>query len=1118
MAETTPPEDPAASPREKWAPRFREKDGRWRSERGPEQEAQNLEEEWKALPDADRRLVMKAMRKIHKDGRSKEIEIASRLEYERPLVGVEKFYTDPYYIGDFAKKIYPSRVKDLIEIFEGGYHEVIMSGCIDQNAIVSCADGSMPRLGALIGRRTDVTTVDAERGVESHATTPGLDSGVKKVLRLTLRNGMRTRLTPEHKVLTDRGWIEARHLDVENDRVLVPRKITYRPSCFSLKDEEVKLLAYWQTDGSCDRYRARFGDGRIETSLEVIASLRALGFDATGDPVQRNGQWEISVKQFIKSGFKQWMASRGIFQLGDKTATVEVPDAICRAPLKQVALFLNRIWAAEGTVFYKPSSPPRFQLGMKSEHFMRQVQLLLLRFGVQGRLGETRGRRHGKRWKVWTLQVTGKDNIERFHAAIGPIYAKERETELLMARVAATEGNTNVDVVPLTWGEASRFLTDNGIVREAGSEWWRLSTNHDCQLSRTMFDNLCTDFGAHPAVAALAERYPESVAYERIKAVIHLKRPIPVADIGVPGPQRFTANGIAVHNSIGYGKSTTGVLIMMRMIYEAVNLTDPQLSYGVPAGTQIHFVNFSIKVELARKVLFENIGEKLHSSQYFKEVGFTMTKDEIRFPKGITIAAGTSTAAGALGLNTFGAIMDETDFYGDVRGGMKKDRVGGQVKDRAETIYTNIIRRMKSRFMEAGKLPGLLVILSSKRESSDFTERRLKHARETNDPKVFYREYALWDMAREKFSKQTFNVLVGNEVTQSRIMAPGEEALGIPEGTRIVQVPADFKDDFTRDVDGAIRDLAGISTVAVAPFIPMRERLSKMVDGAFQHPFASEQWTPGTPLRFDQTKLMSQDDKGHWRPICCPEQPRHTHIDASLNKLPTGFCIAHVCGMKEVPRREEVVEGVVPVVIIQEVPRIRADILLQILPPKGEEIVLAEVCALVTLFRRRGIPIVSVSMDQYQSQMPLQVLEGEGFETSRISVENPQPYLTLKEAIYEERVLVYQFEVVLNELRQLEWNHVKFKVEKPSTGTKDVADSLAACVYHLTKEAPRGVVPPPSLGISVRNEAPGDAGASYVPGGSILWNDETPPFPDDGSGNGNGDNEAGEFTVPFFMG
>lgn len=567
---------------------------------------------------------------------------------------------------------------------------------------------------------------------------------------------------------------------------------------------------------------------------------------------------------------------------------------------------------------------------------------------------------------------------------------------------------------------------------------------------------------------------------------------------------------VILSGAIGWGKSVTGVLIMLRMVYEALCLADPQESYGLPAGSQIHFVNLSIKVELARKVLFENIGERLYGSQFFKDIGFTMTKDEIRFPKGITIAAGTSSASGVLGLHVFGAIMDEADFYADVRGGNKKERVGGMVKDRAETIYNQILRRMKSRFMDAGKLPGLLVILSSKRETTDFTERRLKQARAKEDPKVFYREYALWDVNRSDYSKKVFKVLVGNEVTRSRILTLAEALMQAPEGTRVIEVPEDFRDDFENDCDGAIRDFAGIATAAIEPFIPMRERLALMVDRGFVHPFPSEQWTPGTPLRFDWTKIIKQDEKGRAEAICCPDASRHVHIDPSLSRLPTGFAVGHICGTKPVRRREEPVEGSTPLVITTEVPVVRFDVLLQIIPPQGEEIVLAEVCGLVTLLYRRGLPIRSVSMDKFQSAGPLQDLAKEGFECSRLSVEDPQPYLNLKEAIYEERVRIYQYEVVLTELRSLEWDHVRHKVIKPANGTKDVADAVAGVVHKLT-QSPTHAPIAPMLGMSVLPAAPDETGAVYLPGGNILWDDEMAPSTEV-------DDEGESLDLPFFLG
>ncbi len=532
--------------------------GRFRSHRPVDEARKLIEEEIKGLTAEEKAALDLLVQELASKQQQELVDAAERMEWDPdtgPPVPITQWVNDEYYLGETARTLWPKLKEDMIEFFEGDYAECILTGCIDKQALVQCSDGSMPILGDLIGRKTRVLTVHETDGVGHHDTTVGTDSGVMKVLELTLRNGMRVKLTPDHRVLTQRGWVRADQLDVESDYVLRPRQITYRPSNFSLRDEEVKLLAYMVTDGSSSDTRARYCDGRKKTGQEFIEALEALGFNATKpEPYAKGNAWEVNVSRYITSGFRDWLKQMGIFRMGCSDA--EVPDAVCRAPLNQVALFLNRVWAAEGTVAYRDGSPPRFQLAMTSERFIQQVQLLLLRWSIQSRTREYTASRNGKETTGYCLQVTGVDNLRLFMEHIGQVFAKEKETEKIANYVSSTRANTNVDVVPFTYGDAAHLLQQQAVSRRSRGVsplgWNRLGRS-SVQFSRSMFKEFCEDFSDVAGVTTLAEAYPSTVAYEKIKTLKEANHPVGVADIGVPGPTRFTANGISVHNSTRWG-------------------------------------------------------------------------------------------------------------------------------------------------------------------------------------------------------------------------------------------------------------------------------------------------------------------------------------------------------------------------------------------------------------------------------------------------------------------------------------------------------------------------------------------------------------------------------------
>ncbi len=125
--------------------------------------------------------------------------------------------------------------------------------------------------------------------------------------------------------------------------------------------------------------------------------------------------------------------------------------------------------------------------------------------------------------------------------------------------------------------------------------------------------------------------------------------------------------------------------------------------------------------------------------------------------------------------------------------------------------------------------------------------------------------------------------------------------------------------------------------------------------------------------------------------------------------------------------------------------------MLEIVPPKGGEISQSGVRSVIYQMQDHGFPVGFGSMDQWNSADALQKFRLKGIETEKISVDKPMDaYEMLRSAIYEGRVLMYRYEPVLEQLRKLQHDRMKGKVDHPKNGKKDVADALAAVVYSLS--------------------------------------------------------------------
>jgi hypothetical protein len=135
--------------------------------------------------------------------------------------------------------------------------------------------------------------------------------------------------------------------------------------------------------------------------------------------------------------------------------------------------------------------------------------------------------------------------------------------------------------------------------------------------------------------------------------------------------------------------------------------------------------------------------------------------------------------------------------------------------------------------------------------------------------------------------------------------------------------------------------------------------------------------------------------------------------------------------------------------IVETLPVVGMDFALRVVPPHGGEIQFADIRKLLVSLRDyHRIPIVYVTFDQFQSVDSRQILAKQGFTVGHQSVEGIEPYRTLKDTIYDTRLLMSPHAYLQSELATLEIviRNNKMRVDHRRDTTKDVADALCGSV------------------------------------------------------------------------
>lgn len=492
--------------------------------------------------------------------------------------------------------------------------------------------------------------------------------------------------------------------------------------------------------------------------------------------------------------------------------------------------------------------------------------------------------------------------------------------------------------------------------------------------------------------------------------------------------------------AIGYGKSSVAECAQLIMLYQASCLRDPQRAYGLMEGSKIAFINASVNLKQATNVVFHGIKQKLIRSPYFREqFPFDAeTQKEMRFPKNLWITPVAASEGGTIGFNVLGGVLDECNFW-DVTEHSAMAR-GGRF-DQARTVHTMLLRRIKSRFSRGGKLPGVLLSVSSSKYPDDFTEQRIEEA--ADDPTIMWRRYSTWaTKPKHHFSPTTFWLYRGGSSERPAIADTKAEFASKDEGL-LVEVPVDFKNDFTVDIDGAIRDLAGYPTLSIHPFLPQKDKLMEAIERGrlrgMVHPYSVVETSldDGAHLVHDRLKF----DPSKWY---------FSHVDLAISKDSCGLAIGHVDKWVTVQKTADdgvMVEDTMPVVVI--------DLMLRITAPTGGEIQVDAVRGLLLECRERGCNLRKVTYDQYNSASSIQAFQRLGIESERMSVDRPMDaYNAFKEAILEDRLILYPYMPLVEEVVRLEVNERKGKVDHAPKSKKDVSDAVVGVVMHCVLARP----------------------------------------------------------------
>jgi uncharacterized protein len=441
--------------------------------------------------------------------------------------------------------------------------------CLTGDTIITLVDGSQVQIKDLEQSQGQVCSLTSDLKVSGAPFSHFYKREVEQIVELNLRSGKCIKLTPEHPLLTVKGWLPVSSLSL-GDRIATPRKLDFFGNA-SLTESEVKILAYILSEGHVSNNFILFTNkdeqimrdfktaitsfsDKLECKEHGKYTIRVVEHKplVVVEQGQRNekGQF-ISQSQYAnrKSSLRNWLDVHGIY--GKLAHEREITQVLFQLPKQKLSLFLNRLFSCDGSIHKKGENYWVITYSTSSKKFIQQIHHLLLRFGVLStiRTKKTYRRDH------FELSIRG-ESVSTYLQEIGFFSYKEIIASDALLSCIQIRRNPNLDVIPKeiwsmyrpsSWSSLGRDLGYSTPKSARGVMEYGVSRQKLLQIAQSTQSELLTKFAT------------SDIYWDEIQSIRYIDEPQMVYDITVPDHHNFVANDIIVHNSYTLGVVAEGL-------------------------------------------------------------------------------------------------------------------------------------------------------------------------------------------------------------------------------------------------------------------------------------------------------------------------------------------------------------------------------------------------------------------------------------------------------------------------------------------------------------------------------------------------------------------------------
>jgi replicative DNA helicase len=427
-----------------------------------------------------------------------------------------------------------------------------MGKCLAFDSELILADGSISTIEAIYQQyqqnqtKPTLLTLGEDWRFDSTQPSAFIDDGIKPVFRVTTALGKKIETTLTHPFLTITGWQQIGKLCV-GDKIAVPRQIAVfgKEVC---RPCEIKLLAYLLGDGCLTQTSPEFTNINSKIQDDFIEAVEQFS-PSLKVRIENNGDRATTLYVTAKQrGFGNplinWLRDLKVW--GKNSHGKFIPEFVFSLEKTLVALFLNRLFSTDGWMSVLSSSQVQAGYATVSEKLARQVQHLLLRFGIIAKLKYKSVKYKEEIRHCWQLDITDALSLQTLINEIG-VFGKEDAINKAKLTLASKRYQTNTDLIPVeVWHDLA--------IAKGDQSWKNLAETADINSSnihvgkRAPTRERLLKLATAVSCISLQNLATSDIYWDKITAIAFVGEK-QVYDLTIPETHNFVANDICVHNT-----------------------------------------------------------------------------------------------------------------------------------------------------------------------------------------------------------------------------------------------------------------------------------------------------------------------------------------------------------------------------------------------------------------------------------------------------------------------------------------------------------------------------------------------------------------------------------------